>query len=69
MARGAYDPEIFCKMINDQVATSMFSAAVGSTMANPQDPDKEILYATEHEMRGFASVNHAESRKESLLNF
>ena len=36
---GAYTPEIFCEMINDQVTTSKFSAAVGSTMANPQDPD------------------------------
>ena len=44
---GAYDPEIFCEMINEQVTTSKFSAAVGSTMANPQDPDREILYATE----------------------
>ena len=43
---GAYDPEIFCEMINEQVATSKFSVAVGSTMANPQDPDREILYAT-----------------------
>ena len=46
-ASSAYDPEIFCEMINDQVATSKFSAAVGSTMANPQDPDWEIIYATE----------------------
>ena len=36
---GAYDPESFCEMINEQVATSKFSAAVGSTMASPQDPD------------------------------
>ena len=46
-ASGAYDPEIFCDIINDQVTTSKFLAAVGSTMANPQDPDWEILYATE----------------------
>ena len=46
-ASGSYNPEIFCEMINDQVATSKFLAAVGSTMANPQDPDWEILYATE----------------------
>ena len=59
-ASGAYNPEIFCEMINDQVATSKFSAAVGSTMANPQDPDSEIIYATEQEMRGFASATHAE---------
>ena len=32
-------------------------------MANPQDPDWEILYATEQEMRGFASATHAEKRK------
>ena len=60
---GAYDPEIFCEMINEQVATSKFSAAVGSTMANPQDRDREILYATEKEMRGFASATHAEKQK------
>ena len=60
---GTYDPEIFCDMINEQVATSKFSAAVGSTMANPQDPDREILYATEQEMRGFASATHAEKWK------
>ena len=41
---GAYDPEIFCEIINEQVATSKFSAAVGSTMEKPQDPDCEILY-------------------------
>ena len=63
LASGEYDPEIFCEMINDQVTTSKFSAAVGSTMANPQDPDWEILYATDQEMRGFASANHAEKRK------
>ena len=50
-------------MINEQVATSKFSAAVGSTMLNPQDPDREILYATEQEMRRFASETHAEKRK------
>ena len=38
-ASSAYNPEIFCKMINDQVITSKFSDAVGSTMPNPQDPD------------------------------
>ena len=47
LVSGAYDPEIFCEMINEQVSTSKFLAAVGSTMANPQDPDSEILYATE----------------------
>ena len=62
-ASGVYNPEIFCKIINDQVATSKFSAAVGSTMANPQDPDWEILYTTEQEMRGFASVTYAEKQK------
>ena len=36
---GAYDPEIFCEMINDQVTTSKFSSDVESTMANPQDTD------------------------------
>ena len=45
-ASGTYEPEIFCEIINDQVATSKFSAAVGITMANPQDPDCNILYAT-----------------------
>ena len=44
---GAYYPEIFCEMINEQVTNSKFSAAVVITMANPQDPDREILYATE----------------------
>ena len=63
LVSGAYDPEIFCKMINEQVATSKFSAAEGSTMANPQDPDREILYATEQEMRGFASATHTEKQK------
>ena len=54
---------IISQKINDQVATSKFSAAIGSTMANPQDHDWEILYATEQEMRGFASETHAEKRK------
>ena len=62
-ASGAYDPEIFCEMINDQFTTSKFSAAVGSTTANPQDPYWKILYATEQEIRGFASATHAEKRK------
>ena len=47
---GTYDLEIFFKMINEQVTTSKFSAAVGSTMANPQDPDREILYVTDQEI-------------------
>ena len=63
LASGAYYPEIFCEMINDQVATSKLLAAVGSTMANPQYPDCEILYATEQKMRGFASATHADKRK------
>ena len=50
-------------MINEQVATSKFSAAVGSTMVNSQDPDREILYETDQEMRGFESANNAEKRK------
>ena len=56
-ASGAYDPEIFCETINDQVTTSKFSAAVGCTMANPQDPEWEILYATNftHRQIGRAS--------------
>ena len=62
-ASGTYDPEIFCEMINDQVATSKFLNAVGSTMANPQDPDCKILYATKEEMRGFSSATHAEKWK------
>ena len=66
LASGAYDPEIFCKMINDQVTTSKFLASVGSTMANPQDPDWEIFYANEQEMRGFATATHAEKSKRSL---
>ena len=53
-ASGAYDPEIFFEMINEQV----------TTMANPQDPDRKILYTTEQEMRGFESAIHAEKRKE-----
>ena len=32
-------------------------------MANHQDPDREILYATEQEMRGFASATHDDNRK------
>ena len=60
---GTYDPEIFCKIIDEQVANSKFSAAVESTMANPQDPDREILYANEQEMRVFASETHAEKWK------
>ena len=60
---GEYNPEIFCEMINEQVATSKFSAAVGCTMANPQDTDREILFATEQEIRVFASATHAEKRK------
>ena len=60
---GAYEPEIFCKIINEQVATSKLSADVGSTMENPQDTDRDILYATEQEMRGFASKTHAEKQK------
>ena len=63
LVSGTYDPEIFCEMINEQVATSKFSAAVGSTMVNPQDPDREILYETDQEMRGFESANNAEKRK------
>ena len=47
LVSGAYDPEIFCEMINDQVTTSKFSAAVGSNMANPQDPYWGILYEIE----------------------
>ena len=60
---GAYDPEIFCEMINEQVTTSRLSAALGSTMANSQDPDRDIHKATEQEMIGFASATHAEKQK------
>ena len=60
---GAYKPEIFCEMINNQFTTSKLLAAVGCTMVNPQDPDWEIFYATEQETRRFASATHAEKRK------
>ena len=60
---GAYDPESFCEMINEQVATSKLSAAVGNTMASPQYPEREILYENQQEMRRFASATHAEKRK------
>ena len=66
-----FDPEVFCNLLYDQIALSNFSVAVGSTTANPQDPDCEIfanLQDTEYDMldtrdkimHAFASATHAE---------
>ena len=37
-----YDPVLFCDLLDEQVAFSKFSAAVGSTTARHQDPDSVI---------------------------
>ena len=37
---GVLDPEVLCDMLDERIALSKFSAAVGrNTTANPQDPD------------------------------
>ena len=69
-----FNPEVFCDILDDQIALSKFSGAVGSTAANPQnpdceiflnpqDPDCEILSASDKIMNEFSSALHAEKPK------
>ena len=40
----AYDPVLFCDLLDEQIALSKFSAAAGSTTARHQDPDSVIEF-------------------------
>ena len=35
----AYDPVLFCDLLDDNIALSKFSTAFGNTTASPKDPD------------------------------
>ena len=39
----AFEPKIFCDILYDQIAMSKFPGAIGSTTANPHNPDFEIF--------------------------
>ena len=41
------NPEVLCDILDEQLALSKFSAAIGSTVANPKYPDCAIFYAIE----------------------
>ena len=64
-----FDPEVFYDILDDQKSLSIFSGAVGSTtanfqdpdceiFANPQNPDFEMLDASDKMMNAFASATH-----------
>ena len=69
-----FEPEVFCDLLDDQIALSKFSGAIVSTkenpqnhdfeiFANPQDPDCEMLDASDKMLNVFASATHAEKLK------
>ena len=41
------NPEVLCDILDEKLALSKFSAAIGSTVANPKYPDCAIFYAIE----------------------
>ena len=71
----AYDPVLFCDLLDDNIALSKFATAVGSMPATSQDPDSVIDFwddpepDVEHIGEGsalidvFASATHAEKPK------
>ena len=46
-----FDPELFCDLLDDEIALSKFSGAVGSTTANLQNPDCETFVNTQDHVR------------------
>ena len=72
--RNLFDTKVFSYLLNDQIALSKFFGAVGSTIANPhnsdykifanpQDPDCEMLDASDKTMNAFSSATHVEKPK------
>ena len=67
--RCCYDPEVFCDLLDDNMALSKFSAAVGSTTSVPEDPDCVIFECNEavggfsDEFAASAGAAHAEKHK------
>ena len=72
----AYDPVLFCDILDDNIALLKFSTAAGSTTASPkdpdsvmeirdspQDPDYESLGSIKKFMDASASETHAENPK------
>ena len=70
----AYDPVLFCDLLDDDIARSEFSTAVGITTASPkypdsvmdlwdspQYPDCEYLGSSNKFMDAFVSATHAEN--------
>ena len=73
----AYDPVLFFDLLDDKIALSKFSTAVGSTSAilkdpesvmdlwdSPRYPDCEYLGSIKKFMDAFTSATHAENPKE-----
>jgi hypothetical protein len=79
----AYDPVLFCDILDYNIARSKLSSAEGSTTATFQDPDSVIDFWDDPEpdpgvecmgegsalMDVFASETHAEGQREWILNF
>ena len=67
----AYDPVLFCDLLDDNIAISKLSSAVGRTTVKQQDPDcemdiwdqRESVGAVSGYMDAFASASHAENPK------
>ena len=64
-----YDPEVICDLLDDNMAVSKFSAALGSTTSVPEDPDCVIFKCSEvvdgfyDESAASAAVAHTEKPK------
>ena len=67
-----YDPVLFCDLLDDHIALSKFSTAVGSTTARIQDPDSVMDFwdsdsdyasVTDDLKDAFAGASHAEKPK------
>ena len=67
----AYDPVLFCDLLDDNIAFSKYLASVGSTTVKQQDPDFDMdiwdqcesIGAGSGSMDAFASASHAENPK------
>ena len=56
-------PEFLCDILDEKLSLPKFSLAVSNNIANPQDPDCAIFYASSDLTDIFASATHAENPK------
>ena len=75
-----FEPRVFCDSLDYHIALSKFSISVGSTtantqnphceiFANPQDPDCEMIDASDKIMNSFLVLRVRRNRKECMTSY